>query len=111
MAQPLITNSTTIRWIEKLLQTSIDDYRKIVVWRILTPYFINIRKCSVGTKKHNGLFRLFPMQAIILDSTLFLHCCLFYEGNTPMVNSGEEEGDGDLYEEIREQRVRVSLQD
>ena len=36
---------------------------------------------------------------------------LFYEGNTPMVNSGEEEGDGDLYEEIREQRVRVSLQD
>ena len=36
---------------------------------------------------------------------------MFYEGNTPMVNSGEEEGDGDLYEEIREQRVRVSLQD
>ena len=33
-------------WIEKLLQTPIDDYRKFVVWRILAPYLINIRKCS-----------------------------------------------------------------
>ncbi|HEY7079620.1 MAG TPA: DNA primase noncatalytic subunit PriX [Nitrososphaeraceae archaeon] len=41
------TNSTTIRWIEKLLQTPLDDYRKFVVWRILSPYLINIRKCSV----------------------------------------------------------------
>lgn len=41
------TNSTTtIRWIERLLQTPLDDYRKFVVWRILAPYFINIRKCS-----------------------------------------------------------------
>jgi hypothetical protein len=40
------TNSTTISWIEKLLQTPLDDYRKFVVWRILTPYLINIRKCS-----------------------------------------------------------------
>ena len=40
------TNSTKIWWIEKLLQTPIDDYRKFVVWRILAPYLINIRKCS-----------------------------------------------------------------
>jgi hypothetical protein len=40
------TNSTTIQWIEKLLQTPLDDYRKFVVWRILAPYLINIRKCS-----------------------------------------------------------------
>ena len=32
------TNSTTISWIEKLLQTQIDDHRKFVVWRILVPY-------------------------------------------------------------------------
>lgn len=31
---------------EKLLQTPLDDYRKFVVWRILAPYPINIRKCS-----------------------------------------------------------------
>lgn len=40
-------NPKTISWIEKLLQTPIDDYRKFVVWRILAPYLINIKKCSV----------------------------------------------------------------
>jgi hypothetical protein len=47
MAHTLTVNPTTISWIEKLLQTPIDDYRKFVVWRILSPYLINIRKCSV----------------------------------------------------------------
>jgi hypothetical protein len=41
------TNATTISWIERLLQTPIDDYRKFAIWRILSPYLINIRKCSV----------------------------------------------------------------
>jgi hypothetical protein len=45
-AQHQTTNSTTIRWIEKLLQTALDGYRKYVMWRILAPYLINIRKCS-----------------------------------------------------------------
>jgi hypothetical protein len=40
------TNSTIIRWIENLLQTPLDDYRKYVIWRILVPYLINIRKYS-----------------------------------------------------------------
>ena len=30
----------------KLLETPLDDYRKFVVWCILVPYIINIRKCS-----------------------------------------------------------------
>ena len=47
MAQPQATYSTTIRWIEKLLQTPLNDYRKFVIWSILSPYLINIRKCSV----------------------------------------------------------------
>jgi len=47
-ARPQTTNSTTtIRWIERLLQTPLDDYRKYVIWRILAPYLINIRKYSV----------------------------------------------------------------
>ena len=36
----------TIQWIEKILQTAVEDYRKLVVWCILSPYFINIRKYS-----------------------------------------------------------------
>ena len=44
--RPQTTNSTVIRWIEKLLQTPLDDYRKYVIWRILSPYLVNIRKYS-----------------------------------------------------------------
>jgi hypothetical protein len=36
----------TIAWIEKLLQTPIDDYRKNAVNLILAPYLINVRKVS-----------------------------------------------------------------
>jgi hypothetical protein len=43
-----VMNATTISWIERLLQTPIDDYRKFVVWRILSPYLINIRKRPPG---------------------------------------------------------------
>ena len=32
------------KWIEKLLQTPIEDYRKIVLWKILCPYLVNIHK-------------------------------------------------------------------
>lgn len=43
--RPQSKNSTnTIHWIEKLLQTPLDDYRKYCLWRILCPYLINIRK-------------------------------------------------------------------
>jgi hypothetical protein len=45
-ARAQTTNSSKISWIEKLLQTPIDDYRKFVLWRILVPYLINIRKYS-----------------------------------------------------------------
>jgi Primase X len=36
----------TISWIEKLLHTPIDDYRKNAVNLILAPYLINVRKVS-----------------------------------------------------------------
>ena len=38
--------SDRIEWIEKLLQTPLDDYRKTCLWRILCPYLINIKKVS-----------------------------------------------------------------
>ena len=36
----------TIPWIEKLLQTPIDDFRKNAVNLILAPYLINVKKLS-----------------------------------------------------------------
>jgi hypothetical protein len=42
----MINSPATIRWIEKLLQTPIDDYRKLVVWRILIPYLVNIKRLA-----------------------------------------------------------------
>lgn len=47
MARAQTINSTKIWWIEELLHTPLDDYRKFLVWRILAQYLINIRKCSV----------------------------------------------------------------
>ena len=35
-----------IYWIEKLLSTPLADYRKYCIWRIVTPYLLNIRKLS-----------------------------------------------------------------
>jgi hypothetical protein len=39
-------SSTTTLWIEKLLKTPIDDYRKDAVSLILAPYLINVKKVS-----------------------------------------------------------------
>jgi hypothetical protein len=35
-----------IEWIEKLLQTPIDDYRNYCLWAILTPYLLNVKGIS-----------------------------------------------------------------
>lgn len=39
-------NKNTINWIEKLLDTPIDDYRKYLLKFILAPYFMNKREFS-----------------------------------------------------------------
>jgi hypothetical protein len=38
------TSTNIIPWIEKLLETPIEDGRKYALWRILCPYLANIRK-------------------------------------------------------------------
>src|SRR6185437_11884438 len=35
-----------IKWIENLLQTPIEDYRKQCLWQILCPYLVNIRNLT-----------------------------------------------------------------
>jgi hypothetical protein len=39
-------NSDNISWIESLLQTSLSDHRKYCIWRILSPYLLNVKKLS-----------------------------------------------------------------
>jgi hypothetical protein len=39
-------NITRIEWIERLLRTPIDDYRKDCLWRIIGPYLLNVRNLS-----------------------------------------------------------------
>lgn len=39
-------NVSRVDWIERLLQTPIEDYRKDCLWRIMGPYLLNIRNLS-----------------------------------------------------------------
>jgi hypothetical protein len=39
-------NISQIDWIEKLLQTPIEDYRKDCLWRIIGPYLLNVKNLS-----------------------------------------------------------------
>jgi hypothetical protein len=43
------SRGSTIPWIEKLLETPIEDYRKNAVNLILAPYLINVKKLSYHT--------------------------------------------------------------
>jgi hypothetical protein len=39
-------NTNDINWIERLLKTPLADHRKYCIWRIMTPYLLNIKKLS-----------------------------------------------------------------
>jgi hypothetical protein len=40
------TSIHIIKWVESLLQTPIQDYRKYCLWRILIPYVVSVRNTS-----------------------------------------------------------------
>ncbi len=40
------SNNGEIRWIERLLNTPLDDYRHYCLWRIIIPYLVNIKGIS-----------------------------------------------------------------
>jgi non-catalytic primase subunit PriX-like protein len=44
--KPLGRQDNKIEWIENLLQTPIEDFRKQCLWQILCPYLVNIRKLA-----------------------------------------------------------------
>jgi Primase X len=40
-------NSNKIKWIENgILENVLTDHRKYVIWRILSPYLLNVRKLT-----------------------------------------------------------------
>jgi hypothetical protein len=58
----IVTDKKTIAWIDKLLDTPLDNFRKYCIWRILVPYFINVR----------GLSRLETFDAIKTNATPYM---------------------------------------
>jgi hypothetical protein len=42
----LLRKKQSIGWIERLLQTPLPEHRKYCIWRILAPYFINVKHSS-----------------------------------------------------------------
>ena len=42
----LLRKKQSIDWIERLLQTPLPEHRKYCIWRILAPYFINVKHLS-----------------------------------------------------------------
>jgi hypothetical protein len=41
-----VDQNNRVNWIERLLQTPLQDHRKYCIWRILAPYLLNIRRLS-----------------------------------------------------------------
>ena len=41
-------DTSRIGWVERLLQTPIEDNRKTCLWRILCPYLVNVKKLSIA---------------------------------------------------------------
>jgi len=64
-----------IIWIEKLLQTPIEDGRKQCLWQILCPYLINIRKLTKENSiniLNQWLQRCDKVKKIDFDSTIYI---------------------------------------
>ena len=40
------SKNNKVNWIEHLIETPIQDHRKYCIWRVLTPYLLNIRKLT-----------------------------------------------------------------
>jgi hypothetical protein len=49
----LLRKKQSIDWIEQLLQLPLPDHRKYCIWRILAPYFINVKHLSFGNSYDN----------------------------------------------------------
>jgi hypothetical protein len=60
----------SIDWIERLLQTPLIEHRKYCIWRILAPYFINVKHLSFDesyNKIYHWLERCNELRALDFD--------------------------------------------
>jgi Primase X len=65
-------NSRLLRidWIERLLQTPLPEHRKYCIWRILAPYFINVKHLSFDesyNKIYHWLERCSELETLDFD--------------------------------------------
>jgi len=63
-------NKNFIPWVERLLKTPIQDHRKYCIWRILAPYFINVKHLSFDSsydKIYQWLERCNELKALNFD--------------------------------------------
>jgi hypothetical protein len=50
----------TIKWIEKgILEHTLSDHRKYIIWRILSPYLLNVKKLP-KEEAYSGLLYNYP---------------------------------------------------
>jgi len=73
--EKLNRQDSKIIWIEKLLQTPIEDGRKQCLWQILCPYLINIRKLTNENAiniLNQWLQRCDKVKKIDFDSTIYI---------------------------------------
>ncbi len=51
----------SIDWIERLLQNPFPEHRKYYIWRILAPYFINVKHLSFDDKflRYTKVFKIY----------------------------------------------------
>ena len=60
----------SIDWIEQLLQTPLLEHRKYCIWRILAPYFINVKHLSFDSsydKIYQWLYRCNELKELDFD--------------------------------------------
>lgn len=79
--------TNTIKWIERgiLEQHSLSDHRKYIIWRILSPYLLNVKKLPTLTYKiiiftgdntDKVFFEQFPTRLLLTVWVLILCCSL-----------------------------------
>jgi hypothetical protein len=72
-------NSSSILWIERLLQTPLPKFRKYCVWRILAPYLINVKHLSFDEAFDiidKWLDECNDLEALDFDKTTKVNDCL-----------------------------------
>jgi Primase X len=75
----------SIDWIEQLLQTPLQEHRKYCIWRILAPYFINVKHLSFDdsyNKIYQWLDRCNELKALDFDPETKINDSLNRAANT-----------------------------